>query len=172
MNGKDISPTIDQMETRLSRFIYVEAEKCFEFDSLLSMESINIHKDDYESFGFFNNPIKTTINPENVMIEAYYPMILKQNNEEKQMGSFSIDVEIPFGRNFEIAKKILNKMEKNEEKGYNLENDCNEYYNKNKIYYVNNKLIIRDYQTFANPNFGTTLTFQYEYDGVYVYGIC
>jgi hypothetical protein len=172
--GKDISPSINQIEDNLGRYILKEAESCLKnLNNISSAELVLPDINAYHNLANKDTFIKVNIVDREVLITYIFPITLIQEKDKTTIKEFNVELPIPLGEDYKIAKSILSRMIDNKEKGYNINLDCNSYEGngQNKVYYYKNKIIINDYETYSNK-YKKTFTFQFLFSGLNVYGYC
>ena len=177
-NGMDISPSKEQVERRLGRFILVEMNNCTENLGDLTNLEISWPRIDYEDIFFDLSKedvsINVSINRNEVSILYIFPIELNIEESKKTIREFFVRIPVPLGRNFDIAKKLLKNIISSDEKGYNIRDDCSDYNpdGYNNVITYNNMVRIIDYETFYNNFYTSTFIFQYLYNDKIIYGTC
>jgi hypothetical protein len=179
-NGKDISPTLEQVEKKLGRYILVEGKNCTNFQGMQSFEGteITLPETDYQANYFnFNKEksyINASINAKGVSVNYFFPITLKKGSDIKEIEKYYVEVPITLGQDFEIAKIVLVNATNTNKKGYNLENDCSHLNREGyvNLFPFNSRILLIDYEPYFNPKFQRSFKFQFLYNGLIIYGYC
>jgi len=179
-NGIDISPSLEQLETKLGRYILVEAENCTKVEKFPSLAGIEVlkpettYQETYFDFSQEKTHIQVSINDKDVSVKYFFPITLKQGNSQILIENYYAEVPIALGEDFGIAKEIVGKIGTAEKEGYNLEPDCTNYNREGytNIFPFNNMILLIDYEPYFNPEFERSFKLQYLYSGKIVYGYC
>jgi hypothetical protein len=175
-NDEDISPSVEQAQRRLERYMLVEVYECANFDeiSFLDGTEIIMPAPDYQGTLFTDKTtwMDVAINDNDVMIKYYFPIILSRGKSKKTIEEYNARVPVPLGKDFALAKDILSRIINSDY--YDLTNSCHDFYRGDNInvFYYNNKIVIHDYETLFNPVIGRTFTLQYLISDKAVYGYC
>jgi hypothetical protein len=178
--GVDISPSLNQVETKLGRYILVEGENCTNVESIQSLTGTKIIKPatTYQETFFDTSKEKTnisvSINERDVSVRYYFPITLKRNDSEITVKEYYAYIPFAIGLDFASAKEIVGKISTAGSGGYNLEPDCLKYARGGytNVFPFKSRILLIDYEPYFNPTFGRSLKFQYRYSGKIVYGYC
>ncbi len=150
----DISPTIENIEKKLSTFVLSKTIACLpDYEK----EEITI---DYEKADLY-----ATIDDEDIKIEMSLPMTIGHEGSTSQIDSFSSRLDYNFGKDLAIAKYIMSDFSESNNKFYDLTMKCNELQtnHRTKVFVVNHIaeamnhvqiLSIYDYEPYFDNNKG------------------
>ncbi|MFH0875546.1 MAG: hypothetical protein V1859_06400 [archaeon] len=177
-NGIDISPSKEQVEQKIGRYIVSQVIGCFEFSKYAEMGTfVNYPLPNYEG-NFFNlekdsTKIEVSLNEEDVTVKYTFPITIKRDFYERRIDEFYTKLDVALGADFEIAKNLLSDMISNAA-DYNIEPECNKYSRKSytNVFPINNRIIIYDYEPFYNKKLEKTFRLQFAYQGLNTYGYC
>jgi len=177
--GKDISPSIEDVERKLGRYVFVKVkEKCLDFSGFTSFEGTDVSLPDVEPYDLFTGiekdvNISIAINEFSSEILLTYPVTLKKGATTKVIRDFRSVINLPLGKDYRIAKDILSKAA-GSEKYYDLSINCHSLglVGYNKAYYFNGKMILNDYSTYFEPKIRKTFTLQFLYKDMVIVGEC
>ncbi len=179
-DGRDISPSLEQIETKIGRFVIIEGENCSRLEDISSFEGTDILRpktDYYENLFDFSKEetyINVSILNTSVIIRYHYPITLVRGDKQKTIEDFVTEIPIALGADYWIAKDILSRAEESGAGGYDLADDCNEYKGRSMVDVVsfNKNVVITDYWPNLDSRFGSSFRFQYLVRGVSINGKC
>ncbi len=178
--GQDISPKVEQIETKLERYVIVEAMNCTKIDNLPSLAGLDIELPDtnyyqtYFDFSLEESYLNVSINENEVEVVYYFPIKLKQNEDSVLISNYYTEVPIALGKDLKIVKELIRNILRSDEKGYNLEPHC-KIYTRNgytNIFPFNSRILLIDYEPYFKPGFGQSYKLQFMYSGVSLFGYC
>ena len=168
-NGEDISPELDYIEKQVSQHVQTNIDNCTDFSAMESLRKVSI-----TVFDEIN--VNTTINNHSVLVQINYPVSLEIEDNKNTIESFNVNIKTPLGRNFNIAKQLLQQaIDSNVNIGeFNVAGVGNTTRTTSQINIVpvNKMIVLFDYSTFSDPKYDRTFVFQYKYDELNIYGYC
>lgn len=174
-DGEDISPTLTEIETKLSRYIAVEAQKCLDFNDLTIGGKISYPTPNYQDNKFdFNkekSSVNVSINANDVSILYNMPIKITNNENVVTIEKFSTVLQIPLKSNLELANNILQEMKL---MNADLNQICIDSGRSSKldVIYHNDMLIIHDFTTYVGSKYRRTFTLQFGIKGLSAHGRC
>ena len=189
---KDISPTIEEVERKLSKYIYVETTKCMEglndltFSSNIDYIAPEISKfknKENRKIASDNIEITTEFNSDNVYILFIFPIKINIKNDTKDIKTFSTTIPYNFKINFENAKKIVEETLASQPIMYQISKNCGIYdlngatniYTRNYNITSEKKsriIQISDFEPFYNDHIHKALNFNFNLIDVSIQGHC
>jgi len=161
--------SLPEIETKLSKYIIIEFEKCLDLD-VFRERGFEITQPDVDyqaiNFDFDKVPVDVDVkaNQDDVTVKLEYPLSIKKGNSETKLEKFIVNIPVRLSRVYDAAldasNSVINKIKINWSKGerFNLTSDVDCDWYDPKLYltiYANNnadpntKVIkILDYDTY------------------------
>lgn len=90
-------PTIDDMESQLNVYVKENIRKCL----------LNLTSFDEAEITYSIVDVKTEINDESLLVDAYIPMNVIYKEDEFTFNQFKLQLDIPLGNLYKISKEII-----------------------------------------------------------------
>lgn len=180
LDGTDTyTPDLNDIKKRMSNYIAVEFEKCFETGVFKDI-GISIIKPDVDyqaiSFDFSKTDVNVdvSLNEEDVSISFTYPLTIKKGAAESKLDSFGVVLPIRLKAIYESAKTLVQNTKNDQPNTYDISSDCDSY-DKNELtnVYLKNGEIIQfvDFSTYEE-NYIRSYIFQFAVKNVNIIGNC
>lgn len=171
-NGRDISPSIEQVEIKLARYIFRDIENCTKLENLPTLTGIAyiLPQIAFEDLLADNEIITSSINDKDVSIKFYYPITLVSDDIQATINSFNADIGISLGRDHALAKEIMKRAIGNRE--LDISSLCRDVSGLVNIFPFNGRILIIDYEPYFLSNKEQSFRFQYLYTDLIIYGYC
>ncbi len=177
-------PELNDIKKRMSNYIAVEFEKCFEtgvFEDIgISIIKLDV---DYQAINFdFSQTdvnVNVSLNKEDVSISFTYPLTIKKGAAESKLDSFRVTLPIRLKALYDSANDLVINTTNKQPGTYDISLDCDSY-DKNQLTNVYNKSttdpktkIIKfvDFSTYEE-NYIRSYIFQFAVKNVNIAGNC
>jgi len=178
IGGNDISPSIEQIEEKIERYVAVRMLDCDDF-SQYALQGITIEPPPTNymenRFGFIQDRVDVDIslNREEVSVKYIYPITVSKDRTSRIVSEYYTTIPVALGPDLILAKQLLAEMAANGG-DYNLAENSARFSRKGytNIYPLNGRILFIDYGPYFDKKIEQSLKLQFAFSDINIYGYC